>query len=332
MHRGLTKIFFIALVASSMACGQGPSDTSSAQGADLSTGTRVCRGAFFDAHPVTTMFTDSRGAKLSIPFAACDVTLTMLKGTADYSSVAARVSASGYVPVSLAGGKTSATLFFIEFGHSDVGSYREFIVSYDIVAANPSPSAIPWVNPFSAAVPAFMPGTIAYMDRLLLQHGSGDRATRMGVETIGIDKRLGNVSVSHSGGSTHFGIEDERAEVVIDGQVADRSSPNEQLAELTKLAAALGLPNAQALPPTPEQLVLPLINEDINQPGKYWQWPAIFHHLSPVMASFGGSDALHIGTKSALGRVLSDMHFAPMVTIRYADVDAVYPPPTGWSP
>lgn len=289
---------------------------------------RVCAGDFFDRHPVTGTSVDSTGAAMPQPFAACDSEFTVISGTVDYAAAAERTAGSGYEPLKLAGGRAVALLFAVDFGKTDVGSYEEFVVGYDVVPSGTPNPELPWVNDYSAMVPSFLPTTEVFLDRLILQRGSGDRAIRAGREFSGLDKRPGTVRIHHTNGGrrarTNFVVLDERHMPVAVSSVSVDPSPASQFAEANLLAAALGLPDASVLPPSPQELPMPLVNTDLRQPGSVYRWSGIFDQPKTAMGRFGTTDRLVFG-KGELGRRLSRMAFAPKTVVRYFDVNIVYP-------
>lgn len=287
--------------------------------------TRVCTGAFFDAHPVVDRATDSTGFVMPIPFAACDAEFTVLFGSADRAAVAARLAGTGYEPVKLAGGKTVARVYVVNFGKSDVGAYTEMTLSYDVVREGTAGPEIPWVNAYSTLVPAFTPGTTAFLDRLVLQRGAGDRAIRAGREHAGLDKRPGIVDAVHVLGYTTFVVRDEVGASVVAGTLGVNLDPAAQLAEANALAQAFGLPDASALPAPAPELVVPLVNKDLRNEGALFHWSGVFNQPTTALGPFAAQhNSLYFGN-GELGRWLRTIAFKPAAIARYFDVDVVYP-------
>lgn len=293
-------------------------------------GQRVCAGAFFDRHPVKTVFTDSVGQGLPMPFAACETTMTILAGTGDYAKIAARMVGSGYAPIRFAGGKAAVALYFTNYARSDVGAYREFIVSYVALpeAAAAAMPEIPWVNNMSAAAPLFLPGATIFADRLHLNENGGERATRAGREMIGLDKRLSDVSAKDFLVWTFPSITDESSKPILEGRLPVHADPISQLVEANNLAWAMGLPSALSLPPVPDEVFVPTVNVDIRDK-RVWHWGVTMEKPNVVMTSLGIFD-IKLGTSSEVGAFLASAGFKGTAALRYQSANLVFSIPAEW--
>lgn len=267
-----------------------------------------------------------------MPYAACDTNATIIIGTADYAKIAARTAGSGFSPVRLAGGKAVVALYLMDFGKSDVGAYREIELTYavlpDAIAA--AAPEVPWVNELSAAVPLFNPAVSSFMDVSNVQgNASGKVALRFGVESVGLEKYAGDVKITDGLFNMYFDIDDQNGKGVVRGHVSIHRGPIAQLLEANKLAKALGLPNALAIPPLPAELPVPLANVDPHE-GNTWQWAAVIDKPKPIISSLNRFAEVDVGTDSEIGGVLKAAGFEAKAAVRHENADIVYAVPQGW--
>lgn len=291
---------------------------------------RACEGALFDAHPVDgEVAIEALGVKLPLPFTTCGAGMVYLYGLADLAPVAALLAGTGQVPVAFPGGKTLVRLFWGDNVASDAGAYREVgLVFATVESPVPLPEAV-LINDYSLVATALAPGVVQFIHRLILDGDGAELATAVGVDLWGLDKRIGAIDMSTAEPAEQsYRVGDEDGEPVAHLVTHEDPSPSGQLAELAKLAAALGLPGPEALPPPAPETRFEITNRRVDQAGALQPWSATYGPLLGIFHSVDPSaDSIEVGASSELGAWLESVHFDARVTIRYPSVDIVYDGP-----
>jgi hypothetical protein len=290
------------------------------------TAERACAGALFDAHPVDGAWAvEELGAKVPLPLATCGAEMTYLYGLADLAPVAELLAGTGHVPLALAGGKTLVRLFWADYPASDVGAYREVgLVLATVESPAPLPEA-PLVNDYTLVAAALAPGVVQFMHRLILAGDSAPLATALGEQLWGLDKRIGAVTLSTADPSRQgYEVVDELGAPIASLVTHEDPSPAAQLAELEKLAAALGLPGPDAFPPPAAETRFAVANQRVDD-GSIQAWSATYGPLAGILHSVDSyADSLVVDGDSELGRWLENVRFEPRVTAHYPAVDVVF--------
>lgn len=287
---------------------------------------RACDGPLFAAHPVDGAWAvEELAVKVPLPLAACGAEMTYLYGLADLAPVAELVAGSGQVPVAFTGGKTLVRLFWADYPASDAGAYREVgLVLATVESPAPLPEA-PLVNDYSLVAAALAPGVVQLMHRLLLAGDGAPLATAVGEELWGLDKRYGAITMTtREPDGQRYEVVDERGAAVARLVTHEDPSPAAQLAELARLAAALGLPGPEALPAPAAESRFAVANQRIDG-GGLERWSATYGPLAGVLHTFDPAvDSSILGDDSELGAWLASVHFDPRITAHYPAVDVVF--------
>jgi hypothetical protein len=316
--RTTVRIALLLLLAASVGCSSaGESATTAAEALYAREASPKCSSLLFLEHPHTGTYQLSTGETVPTPFWSCDLAGTSIFGTVDYNALASLSDGTGFVPraTTVDGRKRGfARVYFNTYRDSDAGSYREFILSYDTVAASGDASDVRWVNPYSAMVPSLKRDTVTFVHRLYLDE---DLPIAYGREIFGYDKRKGTLTfvADPANDAEDVSVLDELGASVATAHVAFDRSPHAKLELVAGLAEAMGL---ASLPQALLQSEYALATRDVQQPGSLKRLHGAFQFSSlvPVVNVFdGAADELAFGSNSEVGNLLSSIDFEPAVVL-----------------
>jgi hypothetical protein len=296
--------------------------------------------ASFDAkYPVTQQATLSSGESVGIPFRTCDTNSAGIFGTIDLSFAQNLLDGSGYVPLEVVhNGQPYAimSLYVNEFLQSDFGSYKALYIQ---VASVPTGSTdhvktLTWVNPMSAMIPAFDPNVSEYIYQIILTQDVSPLEVAYGRELLGADERVGDLAVVTDDTHEAFSVTDENGASVVQGVIHPDRRITTLLHSIVDLLTAVV---AARLNPLEMNSKLDLLQ--LNQPiDDTWSLVARdaetnwqIKHSNIMMAHLPSFNVVtpqtldfHIDTSSAVGQLLTDIHFTPVVLVGAQHASAVW--------
>jgi hypothetical protein len=279
--------------------------------------------SFFASNPHTGTSTLRSGQVVPTPLRIYDGDDLIMLGTADHAALEAMATGSGIAPYQTQGNRGFAFLYVSKVRCGDIGAYNE---SFFAFYGSKTGGVIPWVNAFSAFVPAANPATVAVASKYFVV--SSQVSVDYGRELLSLDKSLGQLEISPRPDLDVFTVSATDGQKLFYGSVHFDGSDAAKAASAAGFATALGLKSPADLQPPPPVSPFPLVTSlHDGSPFK------IFTSLAPTefnLNEWHAEDQLSIDEDAfaRFDRNFAGIDFKPTVTLRIQDAKSIDPQAT----